>query len=89
MERLENNVKDAENKRSIILAVVGPATYRLLHSLIAPAKPRDKSYDNLVSMLGDHFNQTPSGVKFHHSETTIRRKDIVLCGRAPIDLGVL
>ena len=34
-----NGVESAEKKRSIFLSVVGAATYKLLHRLVALAKP--------------------------------------------------
>ena len=38
-----NDIKTAEKKRAVFLAVIGPVTYRLLHNLISPAKPGDKT----------------------------------------------
>ena len=64
-----NGVESAEKKRSIFLSVVGAATYKLLRSLVAPAKPGDKTYEELVKLLGAHFNPPPSEIvqrfKFH------------------------
>lgn len=36
--------------------MIGPTTYALVKNLVSPAKPGDKSYDNLVKILQDHFN---------------------------------
>ena len=55
-----NDIKTAEKKRAVFLAVIGPVTYRLLHNLISPAKPGDKTYQELVTTLTKHFNPTPS-----------------------------
>ena len=64
-----NGVESAEKKRSIFLSVVGAATYKLLRSLVAPAKPGDKTYEELVKLLSAHFNPPPSEIvqrfKFH------------------------
>ena len=38
-----NDIDSAEKKRAVFLAVVGPATYRLLYNLISPDKPGDKT----------------------------------------------
>ena len=46
-------ITDANRKQSAFLAVIGPAADSL-------AKPGDKSYDELVKALTDHFNPTPS-----------------------------
>ena len=64
-----NDIVDAEKKRSVFLSVVGPATYKLLGDLLAPAKPGDKSYDEMVEVVVNHCNPTPSEIverfKFH------------------------
>ena len=40
--------------------MIGPVTYALLRNLVSPDKPGDKSYDELVSLLQEHYNPTPS-----------------------------
>ena len=55
-----NGITDADKKKSALLAVIGPATYTLVRNLVSPAKPGEKSYDELVRVLKDHFNPTPS-----------------------------
>ena len=62
-----NDITTVEKKRAVFLAVIGPATYRLLHNLLSPEKLGDKTYDQLVSTLTKHFNPTPS-------ETVMRYK---------------
>ena len=52
-ERLEqyfvaNEVVDASKKRAILFSVCGAATHKLIRSLVAPQKPTDKYYDELV-----------------------------------------
>ena len=63
----------------VFLSVIGPTTYKLLASLIAPEKPGDKDYKELVKVVKEHHNPTPSEIvriyKFHTrtrqpSETT-------------------
>ena len=53
----------------MFLSVIGPTTYKLLASLIAPDKPGDKDYKELVKVLQEHHNSTPSEIvqryKFH------------------------
>ena len=64
-----NGITDEGKKRSVFLAVIGPAAYRLLISLIAPAKPGEKGYDDLVKTLTEHYDPAPSEIvqryKFH------------------------
>ena len=56
-------------QQSVLLSVVGPETYKLLSSLIAPEKPGDKTFQDLVWVLGEHYNPEPSEIvqryKFH------------------------
>lgn len=44
-------------------------TYNLVRKLVSPVKPSEKSYVDLVKVLTDHFNPTPSETvqrfKFH------------------------
>ena len=64
-----NEIVDVRKKKSVFLAVVGPTTYALLQNLVAPAKPGDKTFVELVAALKEHFKPTPSETvqrsKFH------------------------
>ena len=80
-ERLEqyflaNDVVDGAKKRAILLSSVGSKTYGLLRSLVAPKKPADKSFDDLVKTMKDHQNPKPSEIvqrfKFH---TCVRKSN--------------
>ena len=74
VERLQffmeaNGVTDEGKKRATFLSVVGPSTFQLLRSLIAPANPADKSLKDLIEVLSAHYNPKPSEIveryKFH------------------------
>ena len=74
VERLEhfflaNGISDADKKRAVFLSVIGPTTYKILRSIVSPAKPGDKEYSELVEKLSQHFRPTPSEIverfKFH------------------------
>ena len=59
VERLDyyfvaNDMTNAEKKRAVLLSVVGATTYRLLRNLIAPAKPDEKTYKELVDAVKGH-----------------------------------
>ena len=65
IERLEhffvaNSATDNDKKRSILLTVMGPSAYKLLRSLMSPAKPGDKSFEELVTAMKLHHNPAPS-----------------------------
>lgn len=57
-----NDVTDAGKQRAILLSVCGADTYKLISSLVAPAKPGDKTFDELISIAKDHFNPLPSAI---------------------------
>ena len=42
-----NDMENDEKKRTVLFTVVGATTYKLLRSLVAPAKPGDKSYSGI------------------------------------------
>ena len=53
-----NEIEDATKKRAIFLTVIGPTA--LLHSLVAPEKPGDKSYDELKAAMELQHSPTPA-----------------------------
>ena len=53
-----NEVAEGKQK-AILLSRCGVATYRLIKNLTAPAKPTDKSFADLVQLVGDHYNPAP------------------------------
>ena len=64
-ERLEhyfaaNDVNDADKQRAILLSVCGATTYQLIRNLVAPAKPVDKSFRELVTLVKEHHTPPPS-----------------------------
>ena len=46
-----NKIEEPERKRAILLSSVGSQTYSSIRNLLSPAKPGDKSYDDLVNLL--------------------------------------
>ena len=50
-----NAIEPAERRKAYFLTMMGAFTYKLLISLIAPAKPAEKSYDEIVSALKKHY----------------------------------
>lgn len=51
-----NKITDEMKKRNILLTVCGAKTYHILRDLVAPQKPTDKSYAEIVECLKKHFN---------------------------------
>ena len=64
-----NGITDEDRKRAVFLTVIGPKAYKLLASLVAPAKPGEKAYGDLVKVMSEHQNPLPSEIvqrfKFH------------------------
>lgn len=63
LERLQlyitaNSISE-EKTVSVLLTVVGPKVYSLLRSLVAPALPQEKSFEELVECLKEHFSPKP------------------------------
>ena len=56
---LANDVDDGGKKRAILLSS-GSKTYSLIRNLVAPDRPSDKSFDQLVELMEKHVNQIPS-----------------------------
>ena len=74
VERLQfyfqaNSITNEDKKRATFLLVVGPSSYKLLRNLIAPAKPDEMSFTQLVEVLTKHYSPRPSEIvqryKFH------------------------
>ncbi len=49
-----------QKRREVYLAVVGPSTFSLLRNLVSPAKPGEKTFEELVALLQEHYNPKPS-----------------------------
>ena len=53
-ERLEfyfaaNDVKEAEKQRAVLFSICGAATYKLIKNLLAPAKPTEATFKDIVN----------------------------------------
>ena len=61
-----NGIED-EKKVAVLLTVIGSTTYALLSSLLAPRKPREKSFEELAATLRRHFEPKPLVIaeRFH------------------------
>ena len=74
-ERLEhafaaNGTTDGAKKKAAPLSVIGASNYKLLSSLVAPAKPGEKEYSALVDKLTEHFAPAPSELVEHYKLDT-------------------
>ena len=78
VERLDqyfvaNGISEEKNKRrAILLSCCGAATYQLIRNLVAPNKPTDKAYVEIVEVVKAHHQPRPSTIvqRFHfHTRT--------------------
>lgn len=63
LERLKayfdaNDVPSAK-RVSVLLSIIGPTTYSILRSLMAPDTPQSKSLDALIKALKNHYDPKP------------------------------
>ena len=68
-ERLEhyftaNEITDNGKKRAVLLSSCGAKTYKLIRNLVAPGKPTDKSFAELVNIFKNHLNSRPSSIVY-------------------------
>ena len=61
-----NTIKE-DKQVAVLLTVIGSSTYALLTSLLAPCKPREKSFAELAKTLRRHFDPKPLVIaeRFH------------------------
>ncbi|KAJ8039789.1 hypothetical protein HOLleu_13900 [Holothuria leucospilota] len=55
-----NDITEETKKQSVFLSLIGADAYKLLRNLASPEKPGDKTYKDLVEIMGKHQNPTPS-----------------------------
>ena len=66
-ERLEeyfiaNGIKSAAKKKAILLSVFGAVTYQPIRNLVALEKPKEKTFKQLVKLVQEHHQPTPSAI---------------------------
>ena len=69
---IANEICEEPRKKAILLISGNAETYSLLRNLVAPVKPSDKSYDELLRVMNEHQNPKPSVImeryKFNKSD---------------------
>ena len=65
VERLQqyfvaNNVKNVEKQWAILLSAVGGPTYQLIRNLLAPTKPTEVAFADIVQAVQSHHHPRPS-----------------------------
>ena len=67
VERMEyyfqaNGITEEGTKRAVLISAMGGKAYKLMRNLISPAKPKDKSFEQLVEIMKKHFCPPPSEI---------------------------
>ena len=57
---IANSILEDEQKQSILLTSVSPATYKLLWNLVSPQKPSENSFNELVAAMKSQCCLVPS-----------------------------
>ena len=63
---IANDIKTADKKKAILLSVVGADTYQLIQSLVAPEKPKEKIFEQLVKLVQEYHQPTPPTIVQHY-----------------------
>lgn len=66
-----------ERKSLVLLSVIGAKTYGVLCSILAPKRPQDKSYAELVRALTGYYEPRPllMAERFYTSTTVIKPQE--------------
>ena len=63
-ERLQQyflaNKSNEDKQKAVLLSVCGPSIYQLIKDIVAPQKPSNKSFKELVTLVDTHKNPKPS-----------------------------
>ena len=64
-----NSIEDAKLVPTL-LTIIGSKHYSLIRGLVSPAMPKDKSYEDLVTLLKKHYDPEPLVIaeRFHFYE---------------------
>ena len=57
-----NDITTAAKKRAILLSSCGIAAYKTIRSAVAPTKPTEVDYKDLIQKVQDHYTPTPSAI---------------------------
>ena len=57
-----NGIDGDEKRLAAVLLLIGPLVYKLLANLVAPKKPGEKKYEEVVAELKKYYNPQPSEI---------------------------
>jgi hypothetical protein len=62
IDKTDTKTTGAAKAIAIFLSSVGVSNYRLMQDLVSPKKPEEKTFDELVKVLKDHFKPAPKAI---------------------------
>ena len=65
IERLQqyfiaNDIKGDDKQRAVLLSICGASTYQLIRSVVSPNKLTEKTFDQIVTLMKEHYFPKPS-----------------------------
>ena len=74
-----NDIRSSEKQRAILLTVCGAETYQLIRSLLAPTKPTEKSFSDIINVMSEHYQPTPSPIvqRYHFNSRSRKQGESV------------
>ena len=60
-----NDIRGEEEQHAILLSTVGATTYQLIRNILAPVKPNDTSFTDIVDAVQQHRQPKPSVIVQH------------------------
>ena len=69
--------EEGNTRRAILLSSCGAPTYQLIRNLVAPGKPTDKTFNELVALVQDHHQPRPSTALTSTPELKSQRNQLV------------
>ena len=70
-----NKIAKGDTKRAVLISAMGEKAYKLMRSLISPAKPNDKSFGQLVEAMRGHLSPLPSEIVRRYKFNSRIRQD--------------
>ena len=64
--RTANGITGDERRQAVLLTTIGAKAYKLLWNLVYPRKLQDKSHEELVDAMKQHYNPKPSVIVQRH-----------------------
>ena len=73
--RTANGITGDERRQAVLLTTIGAKAYKLLWNLVYPRKLQDKSHEELVDAMKQHYNPKPSVIVQRHKFNCRFRKE--------------